>query len=123
MSKILIAEDDPFIAAAYKRKLTNAGFEIMMASDGVEALQILNDFLPDIILLDIVMPHKDGLSVLKELKAQNKWQKIPVIITSNLGQKAEKEKGLNLGADDYLIKSNIDLEDLIKEINSLVLKN
>lgn len=122
MSKVLIAEDDAFLANAYRVKLTKAGFDVRMAMNGKEALQTLEEFSPDIILLDLVMPVLDGFSTLAEIKKNDKWKKIPVIISSNLGQKEDIEKGKNLGATDYIVKSNISINDLADKINEVLHK-
>lgn len=120
MTKILVTEDDHFIASAYKLKLAKAGFEVQVAYDGDEALQILTHFTPDLILLDLIMPKKDGFSVLKELKNLPQYREIPVIIASNLGQKEDIDKALQLGARDYIVKSDMSMEDLVSKINSLL---
>lgn len=121
MKKILIVEDDRFLANAYRVKLTKAGFEIAMATDGQEAIDALQSFIPDLILLDLVMPKKDGFAVLAELKANAKWKTIPVIVASNLGQREDIDRGMSLGATDYIVKSDIGLDDLINKINALLL--
>lgn len=123
MKKILVVEDDIFLLNAYRVKLTKGGFEIKTATDGNEALAALKDFVPDLILLDLVMPGKDGFAVLEELKVSPKWTKIPVIIASNLGQKEDIEKGLKMGAADYIIKSDISLSDLTGKINRILQTN
>lgn len=123
MSKILIAEDDKFLSNAYRVKLTKSGFTIEMASDGEEAIKKLATFTPDLIILDLVMPIKDGFAVLRELKANAQWKAIPVIVASNLGQKEDLNKAMSLGASDYLIKSDLHIEDLIGKINGLLLKS
>jgi len=119
MKKILVAEDDKFLANAYRVKLAKAGFEVIIASNGEEALKGVETFSPDLILLDLVMPVKDGFETLRELRASVKWKKIPVIITSNLGQKEDIEKGKALGAD-YVVKSDVSLDDLIVKINAKI---
>lgn len=122
MKKILVAEDDTFLANAYRVKLTKAGFEVKLASDGDEVLGMLASFIPDVILLDLVMPNKDGFATLEELGANEKWKTIPVIIASNLGQKEDVEKGMKLGAKDFVIKSEMSLSDLIKKIHEIASK-
>jgi DNA-binding response OmpR family regulator len=118
MKKILIVEDDKFLANAYRVKLTKAGFETQLATDGDEAIKVLESFRPDLIILDLVMPVKDGFTTLKELKEHESYKTIPVIIASNLGQKEDREKALGLGASDFVVKSDINLNDLISKINS-----
>ncbi|MSU75222.1 MAG: response regulator, partial [Candidatus Magasanikbacteria bacterium] len=84
--KILLAEDDRFIARAYSDGLTRAGYLVIPAGNGVEALEKIRSESPNLVLLDIIMPDKDGFEVLEEMKQDPKLKKIPVIILSNLGQ-------------------------------------
>ncbi len=120
MKKILIAEDDRFIATAYKIKLTKVGYDVRVTANGQEALDAITEFAPDLIILDLIMPVKDGFTVLEELKKNDAWKSIPVIVASNLGQREDKEKATNLGATNFIIKSDLSLEDLIKNIQSLL---
>lgn len=120
MKKILVVEDDTYLANAYRVKLTKAGFEVKNASDGDEALDILKTFNPDLILLDIVMPKKDGFVTLQEIKANEKWKNIPVILASNLGQREDREKGMKLGATEFFVKTDFTLNDLVGKIEGMV---
>lgn len=120
MKKILVVEDDNFLASAYRVKLTKAGFEVKNALDGEEAIDILQSYTPDLILLDIVMPRKDGFATLSEIKANDKWKNIPVILASNLGQKEDIDKGMRLGATEFFIKTDFSLNNLIEKINTII---
>ena len=120
MKKVLIVEDDAFLAQAYKVKLAKEDMEVKVASDGEEAMAILRDFLPDVILLDLMLPHKDGFSVLQDLHSDAVYSKIPVVVASNLGQKEDIEKSLSLGATDVVIKSETSLTDLVIKINTIL---
>lgn len=120
MKKILVVEDDTYLSNAYRVKLTKAGFEVKNAFDGDEALNLLQTFTPDLILLDIVMPKKDGFATLAEIKAQEKWRNIPIILASNLGQKEDRDKGMQLGASEFFIKTEFTLNDLIGKIKSML---
>jgi len=120
MKKILIAEDDKFLANAYRVKFTKAGFEVRLANDGQETMSVLKEFVPDLILLDLIMPVRDGFSALQEIKANDGLKNIPVIIASNLGQKEDIDKCRVLGAVDYIIKSDISLDELINKVNSFI---
>jgi two-component system, OmpR family, alkaline phosphatase synthesis response regulator PhoP len=122
MKKILVAEDDKFLSQAYKLKLARAGFDVRVAIDGQDTLEILKTFTPDIILLDMIMPVKGGMAVLQEIKADEKLKNIPVVVTSNLEQKDQIDEGFKLGAVDYLIKSNISMDDLVKKIENVLSK-
>lgn len=122
MKKILVVEDDTFLSNAYRVKLTKAGFEVRNAFDGDEAFKLLQTFTPDLILLDIVMPKKDGFVILQEIKSNQKWKHIPIILASNLGQKEDREKGMQLGASEFFIKTEFTLNDLIQKIDSILKK-
>jgi len=120
MKKILVAEDDNFLANAYRLKLTKAQFEVKLVSDGEEALEALQTFAPDLIILDLVMPKKDGFAVLEELKKSDKWKTIPVLVASNLGQSEDIVKATKLGADDYIVKTDLSMKNLLVKINSFL---
>ena len=117
--KILIVEDDIVLQNALKEYLTREEFEIMCASDGEEGLQMAMDNDPDLILLDIVLPKKDGYEVLSEVKNNEKTNHIPVVLLTNLGSVLDVQKALDLGATTYLVKADYKLEEIslkIKEI-------
>jgi DNA-binding response OmpR family regulator len=115
---IMIVEDDSFVMDIYQTKLTLEGFAIIAANNGIEALKKLEsgDCNPDLILLDIVMPFVNGLEVLKKIKDNDKWNKIPVILLTNLSQKEEIGQGFVLGAKDYLIKSHFTPSEVLEKI-------
>ncbi len=115
-ASILIAEDDTFLANAYRMKLKKAGYKVTIARDGEEAIKKVKEEKPDLILLDLVMPNKDGFETLEALKKDAKHKDVPVVITSNLGQKEDIEKCKKLGARDYIVKSDIALEELVGKI-------
>jgi DNA-binding response OmpR family regulator len=120
MKKILVVEDDQFLSNAYKLKLTKSGFETLVATDGNEALKVLEEFTPDLILLDLIMPNLDGFGTLTALNADEKLKSIPVIVASNLGQKEDIEKAKELGAKDFIIKSNVSIEEIVQKVNSVI---
>ena len=119
-SKILIAEDDQFILKAMTTKLTKEGYEVKIAVDGVQLMEILKSYIPNLIILDLLMPKKDGFEVLKEVKADQKLKKIPIIIASNLGQQNDIQQVIDLGATDYLVKSELTLENLVQKIKNIL---
>ena len=112
--KILVAEDDKFIAHAYKSALADAKYETMVAGDGRETLKLAQKFKPDLILLDLVMPIKNGFETLKDLRKDQATKDIPVIVLSNLGQESDIEQCEKYGIADYLVKSNVSMKDVIK---------
>ena len=120
--KILVAEDDVFLAKIYAMKLEKYNFQVIVVSDGQQVLDYLHTDIPDIILLDVMMPVKDGFTTLEEIKKDSKWAKIPIIIASNLGQKEDITKGQQLGANDYIVKSDTSLDSVVQKILALLPK-
>jgi DNA-binding response OmpR family regulator len=118
--KILFIEDDSFIAEGYQKGLKEEGFEVTLAGNGEVAFSVIANEKPDLILLDIVMAGEDGFSVLKRIKEKDGVKEIPVIILSNLGGQENIEKGKNLGAEDYLVKSDYSLNDIAKKIRDFL---
>ena len=116
MRKILVVEDDQFLANAYRIKFEKAKIEVKIAKDGEEAMAIVKLFMPDVILLDLVMPRMDGFTVLEKLKADEQTKHIKVIVTSNLGQVEDKERAHALGVDGYIVKSDISIGDIVKMV-------
>lgn len=118
--KILLCEDEEFVARSYIRKLELEGYEVVHVSDGEEALTAIRTLIPDLVLLDLMMPTKSGFEVLAELQADNDpvILKIPIIVASNLGQQSDKDEATRLGAVDFLIKSNISLKELAEKVRT-----
>jgi len=114
--KILLVEDDKFLRTVLERKLMNEGFEVVLAVDGDEALEKIITDKPDIILLDIILPKKNGFLVLENIKKDPELKKVPVLIISNLGQEEDVKKGLSLGAVEYFVKARVFLDDVVKKI-------
>ena len=120
--KLLLIEDDKFFRRFYVEKLREKGFEIAEADDGNQGLEKVNSFKPDLIVLDIIMPVKDGFEVLKNLQADPLLKKIPVLVFSTLGQESDIEKAKKMGATDYVNKSMFDFNELVVKINALTKK-
>jgi two-component system response regulator VicR len=114
--KILFVEDEPSLQKAISELLNQEGYEVLTASDGEEGLKRAKDKDPDLILLDLILPKKDGFEVLKEIKEDEKMKDIPVIVLTNLEGIGDVEKALTLGAKTYLVKANYDLEDVLKMV-------
>jgi len=114
--KIMIVEDDSFVMDIYQTKLAQEGFEAVAAINGLEAMKKLQEVRPDLILLDIIMPYMDGLEVLKKIKDDERLKNIPIILLTNLSQKEEISKGLELGANDYLIKSHFTPSEVMEKV-------
>ena len=103
-SKILIADDDPIIRKFLVTLLADRGYEIHEAQDGEQAYQMAGNIKPDLLLLDLIMPYRDGFDVLSELKGKSDTSHIPVIIMSVKDREEEIVEGLNMGAEDYVVK-------------------
>lgn len=116
--KLLIVEDDRFLARSYEIAFGDSDFELTTLFDGGSVLKVVKKLQPDIILLDILLPQKNGFEILKELKADPSTKKIPVVIASNLGQPEEVTKGKNLGAIAYIVKSETSIADVIKVVKN-----
>lgn len=120
--KILIADDDTFFQKFYSTQLAEKGYEVDVASNGVEALEKLRSFKPNLLLLDIIMPEKDGFEVLSDKAADPSIKNIPVLVFSTLGQDADIKKATDLGAKSYINKSFFDFDILIKKIEEVIKK-
>lgn len=116
--KILVAEDDKPMAKALNLKLTNAGFEVVSAFSGEEALAFLEKEKFDLIITDLVMPKGDGFFILSEVK--NRSLNIPVIVTSNLSQQEDEIKAKEMGAKEYFIKSNTPIIDIVNYVKKFL---
>jgi DNA-binding response OmpR family regulator len=118
--KIVVVEDESFLLKALNMQLLNNGFDVCSAEDGATGLELVRETMPDLVLLDIILPKMNGFDVLKELKKDKKTKKIPIIILSNLGQDEEKKKGLKLGAADYYVKASTSLDTITGKINKIL---
>ena len=118
--KILLIDDDKFFQKFYSVKLKEQGIEIEVASDGEEGILKAQQFAPDLIMLDLIMPKVDGFSFLKKRLGDENLKKIPVLIFSTLGQDQDIENAKNLGATDYINKSFFDFDNLMAKINSII---
>lgn len=113
MSKILIVEDDRTLCKLYQDRLQKEGFETQVAYDGQEGLSRIKTFVPDLILLDILLPVIDGFEFLEKMRDYAEGRDIPVVVCSNLNQDFNIERALRLGARDFFNKADISLQDLI----------
>jgi DNA-binding response OmpR family regulator len=119
---ILLIEDDEFLAELYATKLNLDGFEVILATDGKKGLRSAREKKPDLILLDIILPEIDGFELLKLFKQDAKLKNIPVVLLTNLSQKDEVKQGLELGAEDYLIKAHFMPSEVVKKVRQVINK-
>ena len=115
---VLLVEDDPFLSSVLRMKLEKESFKVVRASDGDEALNFLIEqgVKPDLILLDLILPKKNGFEVLETIRQDPLLEKLPVIIISNLGQPSDIERGKALGVIDYFIKARLSVEELVNKV-------
>ncbi|HNZ86336.1 MAG TPA: response regulator [bacterium] len=118
--KILIAEDDSFLAQMYSEKLEKEGIEVILATNGVEAIDKMKIEMPDLLLLDLLMPKKNGFEVLQEKLSDEKIRDIPVIVLTNLSQKEDIKKCYDLGAREFMIKAYFIPSEIIDKIKKLL---
>lgn len=117
---VLVVEDTELLRRMYTDRLTQEGYRVIPAADGLEALSVLRSDTPDLILLDLIMPKMSGLEVLDLVKKDPRLKSIPVLILSNLGQDTDIQKGLQMGAIDYLIKNEVRPVDIAEKINAIL---
>lgn len=122
MKTILLVEDDPFLVDIYSTKLKEAGFSVQVAIDGKEALKKIKEDIPDLLLLDIVLPNFNGWEILRKIERDDELKTLKVVILSNLGEKQEIEKGLKLGAARYLVKAHYTPSEVVEEVKKILNK-
>lgn len=120
MKTILFIEDEPSLQKLVGRFLQNEGYKVISALDGEAGLELTKKMKPDLILLDLIMPKKNGFEVLQDLKKDAETKNIPIIILTNLEGSSDVEKALSLGATTYLVKANYELDEVVKKIEGIL---
>lgn len=115
-TKIVLVEDDEILAKVLREELLEAGFKVMRAADGEAGLAAVRKEMPNLVLLDLVLPKKHGFEVLAELKQAPATRDIPVIILTMLGADEDLKKGLELGANDYIVKSQHAVGEIVEKV-------
>ncbi|OGF49606.1 hypothetical protein A3G55_02075 [Candidatus Giovannonibacteria bacterium RIFCSPLOWO2_12_FULL_44_25] len=121
-ARILIVEDDKFLRDLIVQKLKREGFLTFEALDGEEGLKMVEEKLPDLILLDLILPGLDGFEVLRRVKGDKQLSQIPVIVLSNLGQKEDMDRALSGGAEDFMVKAHFTPNEIIAKIKVVLKK-
>lgn len=122
MAKILLVDDDPLLVRMYQKKFENDGYIVATSDNGIDSLQKVTEFLPDLILLDIMMPKMNGLEVLQKLKENDQTKSIPVVLLTNVGSSQEDtDRGLELGASAYIVKANNRPSAVVEKVKELLL--
>lgn len=119
---VLIVEDDAFLAEIYQKKFEMEGFKVSTANNGEKGLADMKKKMPDVVLLDVLLPKMDGFAVLDAAKADAKTKNIPIILLTNLGQKDDVQKGLQKGAEDYLIKTHFKPSEVVDKVRKVLYK-
>lgn len=115
---IMVADDDKFLVAVLKINLTKAHYEVLAVSDGEETMKALRTRMPDLLILDLIMPAKDGFEVIREMKADDALKDIKIVVLTNLSKEEEKQRVLSMGVSDYMVKGNISIDDIVKKVGN-----
>jgi two-component system phosphate regulon response regulator PhoB/two-component system alkaline phosphatase synthesis response regulator PhoP len=114
--KIVWVEDDKFLAGMVGKRMVETGAELTQVVDGAKAFDTVKLVLPQLVVLDLLMPNVDGFEILRQIKADKETKAIPVIVLSNLGQKSEVVKATELGAVKFIVKANVGFDEIVPEI-------
>ncbi|HEX8994102.1 MAG TPA: response regulator [Candidatus Paceibacterota bacterium] len=117
---ILVVEDEEFLGRVLVDNLATEGFEVRVATDGEQALEEIKKESPALILLDLLLPKKDGFTVLEKVKGNTDLKMIPVIVLSNLGGDEDIKRALSLGADDYFVKSQHPIVEVVEKVKDVM---
>ena len=120
---ILIIEDDKFLSSLLKGRIEKDGFRVIQAFNGEDALALLQQEKPSLIILDLVMPKMSGFEVLQAMSIDPQLNQIPVVVASNLGQDSDIEKAKGLGAKDYFVKMRMSVDELVGKIREIIAGN
>ncbi len=118
--KVLVVEDDRFLRELITQKLSREGYEVSEAVDGEDGVKKAEEKKPEIILMDLILPGIDGFEAITKIKANPELEDIPIIILSNLGQRDDVERGLKLGAVDFLVKAHFTPGEIIEKIEKVL---
>lgn len=117
---VLLAEDDNFVSDIYNLKLQKEGFQVVLAQDGREAIKYLETEVPDIIMLDIMMPYADGMDVLVAMQKDEHLKHVPILMLTNLSDRENIDKAMSMGASDYLIKAHFTPSEVVQKVRELI---
>ncbi|OHA52748.1 MAG: hypothetical protein A3A97_01065 [Candidatus Terrybacteria bacterium RIFCSPLOWO2_01_FULL_40_23] len=119
-TQVLVIEDDPFLSKAYKVKFDHEGITTAFALDGESGLAKVKELKPQLILLDIMLPKKNGFDLLADKNKDPSIKDIPTIILSNLGQEDDMTRGKALGAVDYVVKTSMKIQDVVVKVRQYI---
>ena len=118
--QVFFVEDDILLLEVMEKFLRQAGYSVVIAKDGAEAVEALKTVTPHLILLDILLPHIDGFEILKHIKEDPRISSVPVVILSNYGSENDVKKGLELGAREYLVKASLTPEEIVDRVKKIL---
>ncbi len=119
--KVLIVEDDDFLQGLEAKKLTKEGYDVLVASNGEQAFKQIDEHRDiNIILLDLLLPEIDGFTILAKIREDNKIPNVPIIVFSNLAEDKDIARANKLGVNDFMVKSNFTLDELVAKLKSLI---
>ncbi|MCA9391673.1 response regulator [candidate division WWE3 bacterium] len=118
--KIMVVEDDSSVSLALATKLGVLGYNVESVDSGEKAIEKANEFVPDLIVLDLLLPVKDGYAILRELRESEDFKETPVIVASNLDQPENIQRAMLMGATDYFVKSQSPLKEIVAKIVTLL---
>lgn len=118
--RVLIVEDDPLLLRVLSESFAEQGYHISTVENGLEVMKSVEEFKPDLILLDLILPGMDGFAILKELKTNEDTKEIPVVVVSNLGNEGDVKSCKSLGAEEYFIKANVEVDQIIKSVEKVL---
>lgn len=119
---ILIIEDDSFLANIYKNKFEAEGYKVYTETNGESGFESFIKKVPNLVLLDVLLPKLDGFSLIKKAKEHKKIKHVPIVLLTNLGHKEDVKKGMDLGAEDYLIKAHFKPSETVKKVKNILNK-
>jgi len=123
LKKILIVEDDDLITQMYQASLASSHFQVQMEKDGESGWKTVQSFMPDLVILDFMMPKLNGVEVLQKIRADERLKSIPVIVMSSLSAEADKKRALDAGATAYWVKNEVNMVEFEQKINEVLSQN
>jgi len=123
MSTVLVVEDSPVAREVVMKILQREGYDVVRAANGVEALDCLHSQTPDLVLLDVMMPEKDGMTLLQEMRDEPQYKELPVILLTALSDEGRMKKAKELGVCEYLVKTRFSYDELVDQVGKHVVRH
>ncbi len=120
---VLFVEDDRFLQKILATKFAKEGFDVDAASDAEEALGMLRDKTPDIVLLDLILPGMSGFDMLSAIRANRAYDNLPVIVLSNLAQDEDRQRAMTLGAAEFLVKADVSINEIVRRVREAYVRH